>query len=99
MTVKMTKREQRAAEIQGMVCEAVAAVIERDMRGDEQLMKQVWQSYSSGECKIAADEIKAIVELIQRRANHIQAMAAKTGDCPYVVHASDCNCRGEAGDR
>ncbi len=99
MTVKMTKREQRAAEIQVMVCETVAEVVERDMRGDEQIMKEVWEKCSAKEYKIAEKEMQSLVELIQRRVNHIKAMAAKTGDCPYAVHASDCNCRGEAGDR
>ena len=97
--MKMTKQQQRATEIQIMVCETVAAAVERDMRGDEQIMKEVWESCSAKEYKIAEKEMQSLVELIQGRVNYIKAMAAKTGDCPFPVHAADCDCRGEAGDR
>lgn len=95
----MTKQEQRTAEIQIMVCETVAAAVERDMRGDEQIMKEVWESCSTKEHKIAEKEMQSLVELIQGRIGYIKAMAAKTGDCPFPAHAADCECRGEAGDR
>lgn len=88
----MTSAEE--TEIRVAVCDTIAAAIERDISGDEQIMKEVWERCDEAETKIAEKEMQAIVDMIRGRIINMQKVAAKTGDCP-----SDCNCRGEAGDR
>jgi hypothetical protein len=55
-------QQERSREIMKMVCDAVAYAIERDLEGDEQIMKEVWEQLESEEeDEVAKDQMRRII--------------------------------------
>jgi len=57
---------KRTNEIRKMVREQIASHIEKDMGGDEQLMKEVWEEMASvDETEVAKEEMQEIIDYLR----------------------------------
>lgn len=56
----------REMEIRHKVRKAILTALQRDLDGDEQIMKEVWEDCYKPEYAIAEDELKKVIEYLGR---------------------------------